>query len=326
MNYLFYAKVTKGFIPKTTFDALATSMSRITLRLTKTGIYTRQTDTDDIRYSRILWDVEWKRENFSQYSCKKEFNITLNSKHIQRMLRSVKKKESVAFFISEDDENCIKITIQPTGAQHDGPAKRSETVSLSIHHVNNENLAIPHLPDIWKDDDNVERNAYGFPMVIGANDFQKIKKMSTTAKTINLTIQKNNYISFYAGDSMVLSSNLTFGELLNNPDLDDEDSENDVEIINDDENITKYPYVYNQAFTMSLFIPLIKLPGLTQQMEFYSPKVDGFPLKVRMKDSAGLGVITVFVKDQNQITLEEQSRTHETPILNNKRSKKIKMI
>ena len=303
-KYLFYAKASKGFIPKTMFDALATSMNRITLRLTKDGIYMRQTDTEEIRYSKILWDVAWDRKNFSKYIHRKSFNITLNSKHIQKMLRSVKKKESVAFFITKDDENCIQITIQPTGTQPDGPVERSETVSLSIYHVKDEDLSIPELPDVWVDEQNIERKAYGYPMVIGASDFQKIKKMSTTAKTINITIQRNNYISFYAGDTMVLSSRLTFGELTMNPDI---DSEDEYETVLSEEN-DEYPHLYKQSFNMVLFASLIKLPGLTTQMEFYAPKFEGFPLKVTMNDIAGLGVITVFVKDQEQIDNDEQTR------------------
>ena len=314
-KYLFYAKVLKGFIPKTTFDALAASMNRITLRLTKTGIFIRQTDADDIRYSKILWDVTWNRENFSKYKCLKEFNITLNSKHIQRMLKSVKKKESVAFFITENDQQHINITIQPTGSQQDGPSERAETVSLSIHNVSDENLLIPDLPDIYPDN-GVERKAYGYPIVIGASDFQKIKKMATTSKTIHIKIQKSNYISFYAGDSMVLSSKLEFGKLLKT--FDDEDENDD----NQETDQRDYPCVYEQDFTMQLFLALIKLPGLTFQMEFYSPKFQGFPLKVKMKDSAGLGSITVFIKDHDQINIEDISRTIDTPMINTKRDKK----
>jgi hypothetical protein len=317
IKYLFYAKVLKGFIPKTTFDALATSMNRITLRLTKTGIFIRQTDSDDIRYAKILWDVEWNRENFSKYTCLKEFNVTLNSKHIQRMLKSVKKKESVAFFITENDQQRINITIQPTGSHQDGPSERAETVSLSMHNVSDENLVIPDLPDIYPDN-GVERKAYGYPMVIGANDFQKIKKMATSSKTIHLKIQRNNYISFYAGDSMVLSSKLEFGKLLKTF----EDGDEHFEILKEEGNQSVFPCIYEQEFTMSLFTPLIKLPGLTFQMEFYSPKFQGFPLKVKMKDSAGLGSITVFIKDHDQINIEDRSRTIESPIVNTKRSKK----
>ena len=172
----FFAKVSKGYIPKTTFNALAISMSRITLRLTKKGIFIREFDTDDIRFSHILWNVSWPRERFMLYRCVKEYVVTLNAKHLQRMLRNVKKKDSLSFFISNTDETQLGITIQPAGAQSDGPAARSETVYLNTQHVNPEDAPMPDLPEIYIDEKGNERQAYDCPMVIGATDFKRLKR------------------------------------------------------------------------------------------------------------------------------------------------------
>ena len=317
----FFAKVTKGYIPRTTFDALATSMSRITLRLTKKGIFIREFDTDDIRFSHILWDVSWPRERFELYRCVKEYVVTLNAKHLQRMLRNVKKKDTLSFFISNNDETQLGITIQPTGAQSDGPAARSETVYLSTHALrDSEDAPMPDLPEIYIDEKGNERQAYGFPMVIGATDFQKIKKMVGAAKTLNVKIQRSNYISFFAGDVTIMSSTLSFGELSRHPDdlLSDKeesnverencsgDEESDEELKSGEEKA--FPGLYEKDFAMSLFAPLVKLPGLTAKMEFYSPTLEQFPLKVNMHASSGLGEITVFVKDQKQIALDDQKK------------------
>ena len=330
----FFAKATKGYIPRTTFDALATCMSRITLRLTKQGIFIREFDTDDIRFSHILWDVSWPRERFALYRCVKEYVVTLNAKHLQRMLRNVKKKDTLSFFISNNDETQLGITIQPTGAQSDGPAARSETVYLSTHALrDSEDAPMPDLPEIYIDEKGNERQAYGFPMVIGATDFQKIKKMAGAAKTLNVKIQRSNYISFFAGDGTIMSSTLAFGELSMHPDdtlwgdlLSDKEEFNvERENCSGDEESDKnkddsadeelksggekaFPGLYEKDFAMSLFAPLVKLPGLTAKMEFYSPTLEQFPLKVNMHASSGLGEITVFVKDQKQIALDDQKK------------------
>ena len=314
-NNSFFAKVTKGFIPKTTFDALAISMSRITLRLTKKGIFIREFDTDDIRFSHILWGVSWPRERFAMYRCVKEYVLTLNAKHLQRMLRNVKKKDSLSFFISNNDESQLGIIIQPASAQSDGSAAKSETVYLSAQHVNPDDAPMPDLPEIYIDEKGNERQAYGFPMVISATDFLKIKKMSGAVKTLNVKIQRSNYISFFTGDAAVMSSILAFGELTIQPDdnadlldfwTDEECSDNDDST---DGERNAYPELYEKSFAMSLFAPLVKLPGLAAQMEFYAPKQEQFPLKVKMHASSGLGEITVFVKDQNQIALDDQKKT-----------------
>jgi len=346
----FYAKAAKGYIPKTTFDALATSMSRITLRLTKKGIFIREADCEDIRWAHILWDVSWPRKRFALYRCVKEAVVTLNAKHLQKMLRNVKKKDSLTFFIRKSDETKLGIAIQPSGAQSDGPAARSETVFLSIQHVES---YLPNLPEVYEDEDKIERPVYGFPMVIGATDFQKIKKMSGSVNTLIVKIQKSNYIAFHAGDSNVMSSHLTFGELTTKPEAELEDDElessdssekkpeeteeseenysNDEESEESEENEEEfsedeetdddeeYPDIYEKEFTMSLFVPLVKLPGLTTQMEFYAPKMDAFPLKISMNATSGLGDITVFVKDQKQIALDEEKKILEYGSSTNKK-------
>ena len=272
------------------------------------------------------------------------------------MLRNVKKKDSLSFFISNNDETQLGITIQPTGAQSDGPAARSETVYLSTQHVNPEDAPMPDLPEIYIDEKGNERQAYGFPTVIGATDFQKIKKMSGAVKTLNVKIQRSNYISFFAGDATVMSSTLTFGELSMHPDdnvdLSDEE-ESDVErfsggekdenkdflIEESDENKDDFGEdneelkldgekevsgLYEKCFAMSLFASLVKLPGLAAQMEFYAPKLEQFPLKVNMHASSGLGEITVFVKDQKQIALDDQKKAHETTQVATGKGKRVK--
>ena len=164
--------------------------------------------------------------------------------------------------------------------------------------------------------------------------------MSRAVKTLNVKIQRSNYISFFAGDVTVMSSTLTFGELSMHPEqgdninlspnantesvkraagegnenkdfLTDEESSDENDSA-DEELKTKhrvFPGLYEKGFAMSLFVPLVKLPGLTAQMEFYAPKLEQFPLKVNMHASSGLGEITVFVKDQKQIALDDQKKT-----------------
>lgn len=321
--YEFRANTKKGYIPKTTFDALATSMNRVTLRLSSKGIFILEADCENVTKAHILWDVKWYRERFTSYWCETPIVIVVNAKHLQKMLRNVKKKDSLSFFISKSDPNKLGIIIQPVGAQADGHAARSEKVYLSIQRL--AEVGDMKSPDKTK-------GAYGFPMVIGATDFQKIKKMAGSANTLSVKIQGSNYIAFQAGDRNVMSTDLTFGELTMSPNgevvpLSDDDVEYDddvgddvVDDVDDDVGTTddasseydeyseedEYPDVYEKDFAMSLFVPLVKLPGLTAQMEFYAPIMPGFPLKINMVVSSGLGSITVFVKDQAQIAHDER--------------------
>lgn len=288
-DYDFYARTEQGFIPKTAFEALHLSVTRITLRLKKDGIFIREADTDKAELSRVLWDISWESENFVKYICRKEFDISLNVKQIKQMLKAVKKKESTAFFISKNEPNKLCITIQPTSST---ATARSENISIIIRHE--EHVEDVGLPEYFEDDGKFYK-VYDLPVVIPANDLQKIKKNFSSAKVIDVIIQKNNYISFLVGDKNISCTELKLGELLKNPDIDDDDEE-------PAENNSDYPYIYSKSFNMSLFGPLIKLPGLTKQMQFYAPKIKNYPLKVSMKDTSTLGTITIYIKDIDAIT------------------------
>ena len=315
---IFYAEVSKGYVPKVAFDALATNIHKIPLIISKKGISIRVADRDTPGQAHILWDVTWERKNFARgYICTKSGTIRINAKHLQKMLKNVKKKDSLIFFIKKSDENQLGIIIRPMdGTKTGGSVSRSETIYLSIEWVD---LVLPTLPESYLDEGKM-RNVYGDPVIVESTDFQKIKKITSVCKTnILVSIQKDNYISFRAGDEKVMSSHLEYGELLKVLDesiseesYDDsncsEESNNCEPLIEDSEEEIQdnstfvYPSFYKEEFDVSLFSPLIKLPGLCIQLEFYVPKIPTYPLKVSMMASSGLGSINIYIKNQKQIS------------------------
>ena len=326
----FYAKISKGYIPKVAFDAMATNIQHIPIKLSKRGMFIRVADREEVVSARSMWDISWERKKFSEYKCEKTKTISVNVKHMQKMLKNVKKKDSLTFFISKIDPDRLAILIQPSGVQNSGTSARAETVFLSIKQVD---VVVPDLPNTYINDNGDKENAYGNPMVIDSSNFQKIKKMTSVCKTtINVKIQKNNYISFCVGDDNVMGSHLVFGELSYTPEKDyisnetTEESENEEsekdgsekddnseeqddseeEESNEESSTGKeYPCIYNKNFDVSLFTPLVKLPGLCSHMEFYAPKVANFPLKVNMASTSGLGDVTIYLKDREYIEMVE---------------------
>lgn len=343
----FYANFPKGYIPKVTFDVLATNLNRAVLMLTKSGIFIRIVDivdeNDNIENAYIMWDVNWEKKKFNgigNYKCSKNENVSLNIKSLQKLLKNVKKKDSLIFFISEAEKTWLNIIIQPNLSQTASNLdRRTETVKLNIQYVG---YIQPSLPDIYHDLNKIKKNAYGNPMIIKASDFQKIKKMISMCKTtIIVTIQKNNYICFSTENNGMMGLCLEVGALTMNPESDDEENEDenneDKKIVaNDDsseENTTKkcndkksessesdddsseksqsenYPMVYQKQFNINLFSPLVKLPGLCDQMEFYAPLFDSFPLKVSVNALHDSGKISVYIKNTEQIELIEKNKT-----------------
>ena len=338
---LFYAEAVKGYTLKVMIDSLALTMSRTVFRATKKGFYHRNTDEAE----QILFDVSFSRRNFRPYVCREELTFSLNLKHLQKMVRNVKKKDSIIMFVSKKIPDKLALAIRPCGSTS-GHNSRLETVYITITRIEEPEQPLS-LPEVYVDEDGNEVEVYSYPKVIDAADFQKMKKMTTVGKTVLVEMQRNSYISFYSDNGELYSSRLEFGEILDNPESDgeneaddySEDEANSVEVETDEEESEgseeeepeeseeedevegsdeeedyseddedeEIKGWYEAEFNMNVFGLLMKLPGLCTQMQFYAPKIERYPLKIGMQ-AGTLGEITVYIKDKKQVAIEQTQR------------------
>lgn len=329
---IFFAKAVKGYTLKVMIDSLSMVMSRTTFRVSKKGFFHRAAD----EATHVLFDVEFPRSNFRPYVCrrKKDILFSLNLKHLQKLVRNVKKKDSIIMYISARKPNTLVVVILPCGLTS-GYDQRSEELFVTISKVENEETV--ELPELSYDEEEGKKiKVYGYPKVIDASAFQKVKKIATIGKIVSVEMQKNNYIAFSGDRGELYGTQLIFGKILDDPETEDEDenteeyssgededesSEEEIEEYSDDEEdeISSSEYDedddkmedikgwYKAKFNKNLFEVLFKLPGLCSQMEFYSPKVARYPLKVRML-AGTLGYITVYLKDTVQIDYEQSEK------------------
>lgn len=288
---LFYAEATKGYTLKVMVDSLAVSMSRTTFRMTKEGFFHRNTDEN----KHILTDINFPMKNFKRYICQKNIQFTLNIGHLQKLMRNVKKKDSVVLYITKKDTEKLFLAISPSNPSNDHNT-RMETVFISIQCLEKQEI-IHDLPEIYESEDG-EVEVYDQPKVVEATDFQKMKKMTSVGKIVKVEMQGSNYISFYGDNGELYGSKLEFGEI----EYDESEEEN-----SNDSGDGEIKNWYEAEFYMSIFSYLMKLPGLCTQMQFYAPKVDRFPLKIEMQ-AGNLGNIMVYVKDSQQISFEETQK------------------
>lgn len=334
-NKLFYAEASKGYIVKVTVDTLCGgALQRGCFVIDKDGIRLRQSDQGNT----ILYDINFPRKNFKNYKCTKPLCISVNLKHMQGLLRNVKKKDSISMYIDVNIPNKFFIMIRPEGIREN---VRFETNSIAYQ--DEKDYEEMELPD----------GQYKYPMVIGATDFQKLKRLTTIGKIITITIQKNNFLCFKCDAGVVFDSELGFGELLDDPGTDDEEdreeeegddleeeAEEDLEEEEEDEaeeeeedvgdeeddeeleedggeeepeegydsvDVGEVKGVFTSQYYSSILNKLVKLPGLCTQMQFYAPTVARYPLRIEVNAGQGgytLGTIQVFIKDVNQITYE----------------------
>ena len=263
----FYAETPQGFIFKTLVELLNNCLTGDAyFRLEKDGIYSSCLDT----HQTILIKINLKRENFLDYECSEEAHIGVNLKHLQKLVKNIKKKDKIIIFIDPLKPRKLGITTMPNTVNPE--SQKSDTSYITYHNVR-------------KKDFNVD-GGYTNPKVIKSVDFQKMcKKMMTVDKTLQITIQGSRYASFYADGGEIISSEMEYGVV-------DEDSKD---------------IPYNAEFDTPKINQLIKMCPLSCQMQLYAPGIKGNPLRVKML-AGNLGTVEVYVKDKEQIELEKKHK------------------
>ena len=291
---IFYGEVVKGYIIKTLVDVLVGSFNRTPFSITENGIYIRDCDKN----RSILFNIELHREKFIKYKCVRDIFFSANVKHIQRLIRNLKKKDSLILGIRKETPDILCIMICPA-RKTENTNYRRETADIRIQIETN-----PSLVDIPNSE------VYKFPYVIDASEFQKVKRISSVAKVIKVVIQGDSYLGFIC-DKEIYSTALHFGDPPSLEKNDEEDSseeeEEDSETDSHEEDTvtTTSSPIYTAEFNSSLFNHLVKLPGLCTQMQFYAPTEDLFPLRIRM-EAGLLGIVDVYIKDTKTLQYDEE--------------------
>lgn len=324
MGDVFNTEITKGYILKVIVEILCGgSLQRVFFILDKSGISVRQAD----QCKTILYDINLPRKNMKSYTCKKPMVVSINLKHLQVVLKNIKKKDSINMHINSKKPGKFFISVKPEGSKD---VSRVETSAVVYQEEKDyELLSLP--------------KGYKHPMVISSSDFQKVKRLTTIGKTIIISIQRSNYLSFKCdAGSGVYESELEFGKKKKT--LDDTDSyesedsdssregsaSDDEDEIDEDEesdgdeddeseegeadmdgsletSLTDDTGTFSSSYHSSILTKLVKLPGMCTQMQFYAPHVPQYPLKIESVAGQGgyiLGTIQIFIKDIGQINYE----------------------
>jgi len=293
---LFYGEVVKGYIIKTLVDVLVGSFNRTCFTVSKDGVFLRECDKN----RSILFNIELYREKFKKYKCDEAIHFSANVKHIQRLIRNLKKKDSLILGIRRSTPDMLCIMICPA-RKPDNTNYRMETADIRIQIELQPNSVV--IPD---------PSVYSYPYVIDAGEFQKVKRIASVAKTIRVVIRGDNYLGFLCNKE-IYSTALHFGDPLTNeerklPRPAEEPTDETTESSGEEDDLKagratqKREYIAD--FHSSLFNHLVKLPGLCTQMQFYAPIEELWPLRIRM-EAGLLGNIEVYIKDIRTLEYDE---------------------
>lgn len=238
-QYLYRAKTKEAFVLKIIGEHLSNAMKYPPLSVNETGMFLRATDTN----REILVDLNLPRENFTVFKCPKPLHFIVNSSHFYKLLKSIKKKDSVTLFILEKRPMELGICVE----QNDENNK--VTTFIKITYIQPEEIDLP--------------DGYGQPLIITSKEFQKLKNLHSIGNEMKITIS-NNIIKFYCDGRNLFSREIVIGN---------EDEE--------DEEGTDEKRVYFQTFNTQHITQLTKCAGQSGNVQIYYH--DELPIQIKMR-------------------------------------------
>jgi len=263
MPCIFKAKTQEGYIVKILGELLQHIIKTGCFVVDKTGIKLRMMDS----HRKKLVDLSMDATKFSIYKFKGEKKfLGLNLNYFYKMLKSIKKKDSVVLFIEEGKEDVLGIKVIP-------PENTRITISyIKIQSIQNLDIELP--------------KGYNHSIIVQSSEYQKMcKDMVNISPYINIYAKKF-HIKFSSNASSIYSRDVMFGE------IDDSDSEE--EEIDHTE--------FNEDFEIDQLSGIIKIAALNTTMQIF-PKTD---LPLLFKTNIGnLGCLSIYLKSKKQIEKDE---------------------
>ena len=265
MPSIFKVKTCDAYSIKVLSELLQNNLKTALFKVNKDGITLRMINNN----LSILIDLvlEANKFNLYKFNYDKDLHLGINLNHFHKMLKSVKKKDSLVLSISDDSLNELDIKVIPK------ENNRVTESRIKIQTIQNLEIELPE--------------DYSKHVIIPSNEFQKTCKDMSTIGNYIVIISKGFTIKFCCDGGNIYSKNITFGEI-----DDDSDQEND-DVDNE----------YNEKFDIEQFIRLSKITGLSNSIQIF-PK-NGLPLL--FKTAVGnLGEISIYIKSKE--FLEEERK------------------
>jgi len=265
-NNIFICKTNEAYYIKILSELLSNNLKIGAFEVSNKGIILKMFD----HHRKTLVDLQMLSENFSIYKFKSSDKICmgLNLNHFHKMLKSIKKKDSLQLYINEEniDELCIKTIPKENN--------RFTTSSIKIQKIQNIDIDIP--------------KGYGKPIIIQSSEFQKMCKDLSTIGSANIKIVfKNNIIEFIADSDGILKRKVVFGE----------------NIEDEDDDLKKNEYV--ATFSTDQLSRISKLSGLSTNMQLYTIS-NNLPL-LFSSNIGSLGKLSIFIKSHELIENENKN-------------------
>jgi len=187
-NFLFFLKSRDGFVFKIFSEFFASCMMRCAFTIDKSGLSLLSTDNKKHR----LFSIKMPLLKFRKFDFVKPFTFDVNSSHLHKIMKTIRKKDSLTLYITEDQPHELKISVSQ------GTENIESTSTIRIMMVHPPDIDIPDYSD----------KSY---VNCTGKDFQKIKNLSNIGKKTNV-ILKNKEVVFDCDGGDVISKSIKIGE------------------------------------------------------------------------------------------------------------------
>ena len=263
---LFKAQTSEGYTVKVLADLLQNNIKTACLMIDEQSCRLTMYDS----HRRVCFSFKLDADNFQIYKFRptNSLYLGLNLNHFYKMIKSIKKKDSIILFINEEHPTDLGIRVVP---------KENNRVTTSYIKIQN----IQHL-------DVVVPVGYENPIIVPSNEYQKMcKDMNSISTSVSVTAQKYS-IRFFCDAGSVYSREVSFGEMDSDSDSDEEST--DVER-------------YSEEFNTDQLARIVKIAGLGHNIHVYVKK--GLPMLFKA-NVGGLGKIAIYIKSKSMIAAEQR--------------------
>jgi proliferating cell nuclear antigen PCNA len=264
-NYIFKANTIDGYAFKVLCELLHNTIKIACLVVNKDGISLRMMDSQQ----KILIHTQLHSENFNLFyfdvsnsnNGETSINIGLNLAHLFRMLRSVKKRDSIELYIAKDNEKYLSIKIIPRDMS------RIVISTIKIQPIENLEIELP--------------KKFENSILVNSNEFAKLlKDLMTISPSIHV-MATQFYIKFYSDVHSIYSREVILGNFNGTMDK-QKDNE----------------YCFDEIFDSDVIGKILKISGLSTYLQLCFEK--DMPFLVSSKIGQ-LGNINIYLKSKKQI-------------------------
>lgn len=263
MTVIFKAKTHCAYTIKIMAELLQNNIKTACFEIDENGIKLCMMD----HHRTILIQLLLESENFIYYKfrSKEKLFLGINLNHFHKMLKSIKKKDSIQLFINDESPTDLGIKVIPK------ENNRVTTSFVKIQGIQTLDIDVPE--------------GYDKPIIVPSTEYQKMcKDMTHIGNIINIVARKF-HIKFRCNAGGVMKRHVEFGEMC---DSDDDDDEKDC-------------IEYNQDFDTEQLSRITKMAGLSSNIQIYPSK--GKPLLFR-SSIGSLGKISIYIKSKDLIEKE----------------------